>query len=878
MAKDLDLSLRITAVDRASRTLQRISDRVSGVGRNRGLERLQQRADAISRSLGRAGASITAKITAPLLGVGGMGLYAAGEIEKMETQFESLLGSSAAAKRMVQDLTHFTATTPFQLGGVGEAAKQLLAFGVAEDEVMDKLRFLGDVAAGSGKPLADLTQIYGKVIDRQKAMTEELDQLGAAGIPITGVVSKLLSERLGQPISRADVRRGASAGLLTAELFEEALRSMSEEGGIFENQMEKQSNTLFGLFSTLKDNVFLATAEIGQQLEDTFAVKGTMRDLTEWIQSLTEKFRIFREENPELADLFTKIAGGLVVAGPALIGLGLSIKGFSTAAGLFAATGPIGIIILGLGALAALGLKLKEAFGQGGFFDITEPFDFELEATSGSARTSIPSPGSSAKWRSGTKGLSDSAIGSGAPCARPWGIPLRTSSLARTWPVEGSGRAGRDYPYACHAGRRGRRQSLGWLQDQWDKLSFGNLTFSLPAPVEDAWGWLQDQWDKLSFGNLTFSLPAPVEDAWGWLQDQWDKLSFGNLTFSLPAPVEDAWGWLQDQWDKLSFGNLTFSLPAPVEDAWGWLQDQWDKLSFGNLTFSLPAPVEDAWGWLQDQWDKLSFGNLTFSLPAPVEDAWGWLQDQWDKLSFGNLTFSLPAPVEGRLGLAPGPVGQALLRQPHLQPPGPRRGRLGLAPGPVGQALLRQPHLQPPGPRRGRLGLAPGPVGQALLRQPHLQPPGPRRGRLGLAPGPVGQALGGRSQDRGPGDRPLRLDRGSVVAAMAQSRARGPGHSRRYRDRLPVRQQVRPRRAGPARRRKRECAGRRAASAAAAGAPDAGPVRGRAVRRGISAGQPPGRPRPPRGQGRHRARPRRPAQGFEVQDPGQSETRTSTST
>ena len=54
---------------------------------------------------------------------------------------------------------------------------------------------------------------------------------------------------------------------------------MTAEGGIFHNQMEKQSETMSGLASTVKDNVFLAFAELGEQIEETFKIKDSMRDL-----------------------------------------------------------------------------------------------------------------------------------------------------------------------------------------------------------------------------------------------------------------------------------------------------------------------------------------------------------------------------------------------------------------------------------------------------------------------------------------------------------------------------------------------------------------------------------------------------------------------
>ena len=89
-----------------------------------------------------------------------------------------------------------------------------------------------------------------------------------------------------------------SAGKIGFPEFEEAFTSMAKEGGIAFEGMVKQSKTLTGVLSTLKDNFSLTAAEIGQHLLpaakalaialiDVLQTIKKNKELTIWIAKLT---------------------------------------------------------------------------------------------------------------------------------------------------------------------------------------------------------------------------------------------------------------------------------------------------------------------------------------------------------------------------------------------------------------------------------------------------------------------------------------------------------------------------------------------------------------------------------------------------------------
>ena len=61
----------------------------------------------------------------------------------------------------------------------------------------------------------------------------------------------------------------------------------------------------------MKDNVFLAFAQLGEQIAETFNTKQSMRDFIAWLQNLTEELKKPREEQEGFARAITETIHGL---------------------------------------------------------------------------------------------------------------------------------------------------------------------------------------------------------------------------------------------------------------------------------------------------------------------------------------------------------------------------------------------------------------------------------------------------------------------------------------------------------------------------------------------------------------------------------------
>ena len=300
------------------------------------------------------GGALSAKLTAPIIALGAVALKQSANLETLGVSFEVLIGDAEKAKKTFGDLVNFTATTPFQLDNVANAGKQLLSFGVSAEELVPTLRMLGELAAGTGKPLEEFSLIFGKVLAKGKVQGEEMLQLAEKGISLQTILAKKFNVS-GQVISDA-----VSKGKVSFEIFNQALKDVTGEGGKFNGLTEKLSGTLGGLTSTLKDSTLLAFKELGDVLVKELNLKEFIADLISGINKFTKSIAKLAKENPKLTKFLIVLGLILAALGPILVVVGQVIIAF---AGLSLVAGFLGTTISALtlpflGIIAVIGLVI----------------------------------------------------------------------------------------------------------------------------------------------------------------------------------------------------------------------------------------------------------------------------------------------------------------------------------------------------------------------------------------------------------------------------------------------------------------------------------------------------------------------------------------
>lgn len=169
--------------------------------------------------------------------------------EQSETTWTTLLGSQDKAIEQLKRIEEFAAKTPFSKMGVDKMAKYLHNAGYEGDAVFETLTKIGDMGSAFGvqeDSLVELTRQFSQVQQAGYAYTEDLNILADRGIPIY----QAIADEVG--VTVAEVKKMASEGKLTADIYNSAIDSMAETT---EGAMDAQSKTFGGMMSTLKDNL-----------------------------------------------------------------------------------------------------------------------------------------------------------------------------------------------------------------------------------------------------------------------------------------------------------------------------------------------------------------------------------------------------------------------------------------------------------------------------------------------------------------------------------------------------------------------------------------------------------------------------------------------
>ena len=268
MAQDVKIEIGLEVVENLTRDVKKIKNQLEKVNKVK-LGKLRNAFKGIGSALNTVSLSIIAlnqglqlagAIASKTAGFFNKFITSARKIEDLTTQFKVLTGSVSRARKLIQDLQEFSARTPFQLQGLAEASRTLLAFGFQQKEIITRLTQIGDVAAATGTDIKELSLIFGQVQAAGKLTGERFLQLAERGINVGPVLAKSFG------IAETGVRDLISSGKITFEVFDEAFKTLTKKGGLFFQGMIEQSKTLSGVLSTLDDNIELLTADIGKQL------------------------------------------------------------------------------------------------------------------------------------------------------------------------------------------------------------------------------------------------------------------------------------------------------------------------------------------------------------------------------------------------------------------------------------------------------------------------------------------------------------------------------------------------------------------------------------------------------------------------------------
>lgn len=306
-------------------------------GDSKGAEKALARTDdAIQRStkkfglgLGLVSGAIGAAGIAAAGAVAKMGLETAAANEQASIAFTTLLGDAGKAQDYLKQLADFAAKTPFELPGLRDAASRLIAVGTESGRVIPIMSALGDATSAMGTGAEGINRAVTALSQMQqkgKVTGEEMLQLAEAGVPAWDALASSLGK------SVAETQKLVSTGKVTTDQLFTAIENRS--GAAMQRvsgMMDKQSQSLTGLLSTLKDTV---SQQLGSAMAPAVeAIKKALPGITEAIGKTLEAI------GPQIGPVFSVIADVVSKLLPAVAPvLGAMVGLFST---LVSAASPI---------------------------------------------------------------------------------------------------------------------------------------------------------------------------------------------------------------------------------------------------------------------------------------------------------------------------------------------------------------------------------------------------------------------------------------------------------------------------------------------------------------------------------------------------------
>lgn len=253
--------------------------------------------------------------------------------EKLFAGLSTLRGPQQATRDM-RDLQTMAAKTPFQVGELTESFMRLNAAGFNVD--INSMQKLGDLAANTtGKSIGDLTETMLSAARGQGAMVDNFNGMAGTakngGLEITSLDSKT------GKLTTTMVKAGDKASLLGAYL--NAAGETDTQGS-----MQRLSETMEGLSSTLQDNINLALLQFYKALEPT--LKGLAKSAIKAVQEFTplaKQFGVFLKLN--LPRYIKQLQNAFKVLGPAIKAAAMAYLLFKT----YMVSSAIATAVIGLG-------------------------------------------------------------------------------------------------------------------------------------------------------------------------------------------------------------------------------------------------------------------------------------------------------------------------------------------------------------------------------------------------------------------------------------------------------------------------------------------------------------------------------------------------
>lgn len=274
---DKKIKIFLEMQDKFSKTFDKFEKQSSRVSRKT-MPRLKKGLKIAGKAF--AGLSIAAGTA--VFAMGGYALKAASDFQTMEVALAtSFQGNEKAAKKAQDQIVDFTSRTPYQLSEVMDGFIKLKNMGLDPSE--RALTAYGDTASSMGK---SLNQMIEAVADASTGEFERLKEFG--------VRSSVEGDRVKFTFQGVTTEVGNNS-----EEIQEYLMRLGETK--FAGGMDRQSKTLAGRFSTLKDTFTLTMVSIANDSGLLDIATQAVKELTDFLINNEDDILSFSQSVANLA-------------------------------------------------------------------------------------------------------------------------------------------------------------------------------------------------------------------------------------------------------------------------------------------------------------------------------------------------------------------------------------------------------------------------------------------------------------------------------------------------------------------------------------------------------------------------------------------------
>lgn len=166
------------------------------------------------------------------------------QYELNEKALGVLVNSAAKGTKIFNQLSNMSLISPYTLIELSSAAKQLVAFNIAGNDVVETTRRLADMASAVGAPIERLTYALGQVKAYGYLNSRDARMFANTGIPLVQELANRYTELRGRIVSTAEVYDMMKKKAISYADVMGVVNKMTDEGGKFFNFQAKMADTL----------------------------------------------------------------------------------------------------------------------------------------------------------------------------------------------------------------------------------------------------------------------------------------------------------------------------------------------------------------------------------------------------------------------------------------------------------------------------------------------------------------------------------------------------------------------------------------------------------------------------------------------------------